>query len=78
MHVAAWARDGVDLEAAAESLAGASIKLHTLRRYHLNASPRQGVVFGYGAVDLADIERGLATLQQLLARLRPQHSSFSG
>ena len=68
MHVAAWARDGVDLEATVEGLPDASMKLHTLRRYHLSSSPRQGVVFGYGVVDLPDIERGLATLHKILAR----------
>jgi GntR family transcriptional regulator / MocR family aminotransferase len=44
------------------------VKLHTLRRYHMCSSPRQGIVFGYGAVNLADIERGLAMLHKLLAR----------
>jgi GntR family transcriptional regulator/MocR family aminotransferase len=68
MHVAAWARGGVDLEEVVEGLGTMSVKLHTLRRYHLSSSPRQGVVFGYGAVDLPDIERGLAKLHEALAR----------
>jgi GntR family transcriptional regulator / MocR family aminotransferase len=68
MHLTAWAREGVDLEATVEALAGVSVKLHTLRRYHMCSSPRQGIVFGYGAVNLADIERGLAMLHKLLAR----------
>ena len=66
MHVAAWARSGVDLEAAVESLARASMKLHTLRRYFMGESTRQGLVFGYGAVDLVGIRRGLALLHAVL------------
>ena len=68
MHVAAWARDGVDLDAAVQALAGRSVKIHTLGRYHLRQSLRSGLVFGYGAVDLPEIERGLAALQGVLAR----------
>jgi GntR family transcriptional regulator/MocR family aminotransferase len=68
MHVAAWARAGVDLDAAVQTLAGRSIKLHTLERYHLTPSPRPGLVFGYGVVDLPEIERGLAALRKVLAR----------
>jgi hypothetical protein len=44
------------------------VKIHTLGRYHLIQSPRLGLVFGYGAVDLPEIERGLAALQGALAR----------
>jgi GntR family transcriptional regulator/MocR family aminotransferase len=67
MHVAAWARDGVDLDAAVQALAGRSVKIHTLGRYHLRQSPRPGLVFGYGAIDLLDIERGLISLRKVLA-----------
>jgi len=68
MHVAAWARDGVDLDAAVQTLAVHSVKIHTLGRYHLRPSQRSGLVFGYGAVELAEIERGLAVLKEVLAR----------
>jgi GntR family transcriptional regulator / MocR family aminotransferase len=68
MHVAAWARDGVDLDAAVRALARRSVKIHTLERYHLMPSPRPGLVFGYGVVDLSEIERGLAALRKVLAR----------
>ncbi|MEP6620792.1 MAG: PLP-dependent aminotransferase family protein [bacterium] len=68
MHVAAWARDGVDLDAAAQALAGHSVKIHTLARYHVTQPPRQGLVFGYGVVDLPEIERGLAALHEVLRR----------
>ncbi|HEY2898586.1 MAG TPA: PLP-dependent aminotransferase family protein [Gemmatimonadaceae bacterium] len=68
MHVAAWARDGVDLDAAVRVLADRSVKLHTLERYHLGQSSRPGLVFGYGVVDLPEIERGLDVLRGVLAR----------
>jgi GntR family transcriptional regulator/MocR family aminotransferase len=68
MHVAAWARDGVDLDAAVRALARRSVEIHTLERYYLTPSPRPGLVFGYGVVDLSEIERGLAALRRVLAR----------
>ena len=68
MHVAAWARDGVDLDTAVRALARRSVKIHTLERYYLTPSPRPGLVFGYGVVDLSEIERGLAALRRVLAR----------
>jgi GntR family transcriptional regulator / MocR family aminotransferase len=68
MHVAAWARDGFDPETAATTLAGKSVKIHTLARYYMRPMPPAGLVFGYGAVDLPEIEQGLATLKDLLKR----------
>jgi len=65
MHVAAFARDGVDVERAVERLARSSVKIHSLRRYY-QGEPRDGLVFGYGAVDLPEIERGLALLRKVL------------
>jgi GntR family transcriptional regulator / MocR family aminotransferase len=67
MHFAAWSRDGIDLDAAVQALADRAVKIHTLGRYHLTQSPRSGLVFGYGAVDLPEIERGLAALREVLA-----------
>jgi len=63
MHVAAYARDGIDLEAV--SVHG--VKIHTLERYYLGAPGRAGLVFGYGAVDPGEITRGLAQLHKALA-----------
>ena len=65
---AAWARDGVDLDAVVPALAGRSVKIHTRGRYHRKPSPRSGLVFGYGAVDLPEVERGLAALKEVLPR----------
>ena len=68
MHVAAWARNGVDLDGAVQALAGRAVKIHTLGRYHLRQPSRPGLVFGYGVVDLPEIEHGLAALREVLAR----------
>jgi GntR family transcriptional regulator/MocR family aminotransferase len=66
MHVAAWAREGVDLDSAVRALTDRSVKIHTLERYHLRQSSRPGLVFGYGVVDLPEIERGLEALRGVL------------
>ena len=70
MHIAALARDGVDLEAVTAELLASNVKIHTLDRYHLGAPKRHGIVLGYGVVDLAEIERGLSVLHQALLRQR--------
>ena len=63
MHVAAWARDGIEVEAVAQAAAERAVKIHTLERYYLRQPSRRGLVFGYGAVDLPEIKQGLAVLQ---------------
>jgi GntR family transcriptional regulator/MocR family aminotransferase len=65
MHIAAFARDGLDLEAMVEGAARHGVKLHSLSRYHLGSAGRAGLVFGYGAVDLPEIEKGLSALKLL-------------
>jgi GntR family transcriptional regulator/MocR family aminotransferase len=66
MHIAAFARPGTDLEAVAQALLKSHVKIHTLSRYYLGREPRQGLVFGYGAVDLPEINRGLSLLREAL------------
>lgn len=70
MHIAALARDGVDVEAVTASLLASNVKIHTLDRYHLGSPKRRGIVLGYGVVDLPEIEHGLSLLHQAL---RSQH-----
>jgi hypothetical protein len=67
MHVAALAGPNVDLEAAVASLGPEGVKLHTLRRYYLGREPGNGLVFGYGDVDPAEIGRGLEALRRVLS-----------
>jgi len=64
MHVAAIAAPGLDVEGLAAQAAVEGVKLHTLARYHLAAAPRQGLVFGLGAVDEAQIRQGMAVLRR--------------
>jgi len=68
MHVAAWARDGVDLEKAVRILSDQSVKVHTLARYYCGPPSRAGLIFGYGVVDLPEITRGLIALRRVLSR----------
>jgi len=70
MHIAALARDGVDVEAVTARLLASNVKIHTLDRYHLGTPKRRGIVLGYGVVDLAEIEHGLSLLYQALLRQR--------
>ena len=68
MHVAAFARPGLNLERVAEDLHDSHVEIHTLARYYVGPRSRAGLVFGYGAADLQQIERGLALLRKALAR----------
>ncbi len=63
MHVAAYAKDGIDLG----SVSVPGLKIHTLERYYLGAPGRAGLVFGYGAVDPDEIARGLGQLHKALS-----------
>lgn len=66
MHVAAYARVPLDLEAVTQALLKHNIKLHTLARYHAGLEARPGVVISYGAADLPEIRRGMLLLRQAL------------
>jgi GntR family transcriptional regulator/MocR family aminotransferase len=66
MHVAAVARGSLDLELVAEALLRRNVKIHTLSRYYLGPKTRQGLLFGYGAADLAQIRRGASLLRAAL------------
>ena len=70
MHVAVTAQGpgGPDLEGVAETLQGHNVKIHTVTRYYLGQQGPPGLIFGYGAVDLPEIARGVATLRKVLAR----------
>lgn len=73
MHVTALARTvEVDLEQVSVDLLKRDVKLHTLRRYHMGAESRQGLVFGFGTVDLEGIAAGLSALESALADQCPR------
>jgi GntR family transcriptional regulator/MocR family aminotransferase len=67
MHLAALARRPLDLERAAESLRRSRVNIHTLARYHYGPQARAGLVFGYGTVDLGEIEKGVGLVRKALA-----------
>jgi GntR family transcriptional regulator/MocR family aminotransferase len=66
MHVAAVARTSLDLDGMAERLVQDNVKIHSFTRYYLGPQTRAGLIFGYGAVDLPEMSRGLAALHRLL------------
>lgn len=70
MHVAAVARTSLDLDGMAERLLRHNVKMHAFTRYYLGPQTRAGLIFGYGAVDLPEISRGLAALHRLLKNPR--------
>ncbi|MES2148647.1 MAG: PLP-dependent aminotransferase family protein [Pseudomonadota bacterium] len=66
MHIAAVGRVRIDFDLVTQALLPNNVKLHSLSRYYLGLQTRQGLVFGYGAVDLPEIRRGLALLRTAL------------
>lgn len=68
MHVAAVTRVSLNLDLVTEALLQHNVKVHALTRYYLGPRTRQGLVFGYGAVDLPEISRGLSLLRTALLR----------
>jgi GntR family transcriptional regulator/MocR family aminotransferase len=64
MHVAAIADPSLDVEAAAVRVARQGVRLHTLKRYHLGRPAWQGLVFGLGTADEAQIRDGLGVLRE--------------
>lgn len=66
MHIAAAARVPLDLDGVAESLLRHNMKTHSFSRYYLGSPKQTGLVFGYGAVDLSGISRGLSLVQAAL------------
>jgi len=66
MHIAAAARAGVDLEAAALALQFENVRIHTLSRYYAGEPGLVGLILGYGVADLPEIEVGVERLREVL------------
>jgi GntR family transcriptional regulator/MocR family aminotransferase len=66
MHVAAWSARPGRLERTSARLLESNVHLHSFERYFFGAPSAEGLVFGYGAVDLKSIERGLKALRRVL------------
>jgi GntR family transcriptional regulator / MocR family aminotransferase len=68
LHVAAEARTSQDMDRVSELLLREQIKVHAFSRYYLAAPAKTGLIFGYGAVDPAQIRQAFGTLRRVLAR----------
>jgi GntR family transcriptional regulator/MocR family aminotransferase len=68
MHVAAAAQPALDVEALARRAGLSGVHVHSLRRYFLGKETLGGLVFGFGAVDPAQIEEGLARIRKAIVR----------
>ncbi|WP_211841835.1 MocR-like pyridoxine biosynthesis transcription factor PdxR [Massilia eburnea] len=68
MHLGAYLRDGIDAENLLQRLAQGGVKMHSFARYYAGGHGRPGLVFGYGAADLSQLELALALLRCELAK----------
>lgn len=66
MHVATRARGNPDLETVTDTLRRRDVNIHTLKRYYSGPPAMEGLVFGYGTADPADLRRGLSQLRRSL------------
>lgn len=67
MHVAAFATQARRLKRVTSRLLEWNVHLHDIERYFFGTPSAEGLVFGYGAVDLDGIEQGLKALRRVLA-----------
>ena len=67
MHVAARSRAKQSLGPVAMRLIESRVKIHTFDRYYLGTRRESGLIFGYGAADLSELEHGLAVLRTALS-----------
>src|SRR6185369_6674338 len=68
MHLGAYLRDDTDAESLLQRMAQGGVKMHSFARYYADGHGRPGLVFGYGAADLSQLEQALALLRCELAR----------
>jgi hypothetical protein len=59
---------GVDVESASAQLLGEGVKIRSLNRYHLGASTRTGLVFGYGVAAPTELALGIKKLCRVLSK----------
>lgn len=71
IHVTALLRAPATEASLLEAAQARGIGLTGLAPFHAEAQRRQGIVFGYGATSLADVETGVAMLLDLLTTLHP-------
>jgi GntR family transcriptional regulator/MocR family aminotransferase len=68
LHVAAFAKSPVDIDAILAGAAELDVGVYPLRPYYFRGPKRDGLVLGYGAIDEPDIVEGLSRLRRLWPR----------
>ena len=66
MHVAAFSTQPDRLKRVTSRMLESNVHLHSFERYFFGAPTSEGLVFGYGAVDLNGIEQGMKALRRVL------------
>ncbi|HEX3124140.1 MAG TPA: PLP-dependent aminotransferase family protein [Rhodanobacteraceae bacterium] len=65
LHLTAFANAKLDVDSIVQRARQSELGIHPLRPYYVGRPQRQGLVFGYGAIDEAGIAAGLARLRRL-------------
>jgi GntR family transcriptional regulator / MocR family aminotransferase len=65
LHVAAFAKSPMDMDAIAERARELDVGVYSLRAYYFSKPAKPGLVFGYGAIDEREIAEGLSRLRRL-------------
>ena len=65
LHVAAFAKVPIDMDAVAERARDVEVGIYPLRPFYFGKQRKAGLVFGYGAIEDSDIVEGLARLRQV-------------
>jgi GntR family transcriptional regulator / MocR family aminotransferase len=65
LHMAAFAKSPLDLVAIAEQARELDVGVYSLRPYYFTGRAKQGLVFGYGAIEESGIVEGLSRLRRL-------------
>jgi GntR family transcriptional regulator/MocR family aminotransferase len=68
LHVAALAKSALDCEAIAERARELDVGVYPLGPYYSAGRARQGLLFGYGAIEEREIAEGLSRLRRLWPR----------
>jgi GntR family transcriptional regulator/MocR family aminotransferase len=66
MHLAALSKTDISMERVTQMTRNEGVAIHTLDRYFLGERTLNGLVFGFGVTNEADIESGLHTLRRAL------------
>ncbi|MDF0732116.1 PLP-dependent aminotransferase family protein [Pseudomonas entomophila] len=68
-HLSALARPGVDVQRLIEQAAKLDVGLYSLAPFFSHAPVRQGLLLGFGAIELLDIDPALDRVEETLRRL---------